>query len=114
MSEHGDMPTFGLQVEKLFSVIAERRGNDPEASYTASLLAGGPTRCAKKFGEEAVEAIIAAMQGDKDAFRREAADVVFHFAALVAALDLTLDDIAAVLAEREGVSGHTEKAGRGR
>jgi phosphoribosyl-ATP pyrophosphohydrolase len=99
---------------RLAATIAARRGADPAGSHTAALLARGPAKCAEKFGEEAVEAIIAAAQGDRAALTAEAADVIYHLMVMLAAQDLSLADVAAELARREGVSGVAEKASRGR
>ena len=100
-------------LDRLAATIAARKGADPESSWTASLLAKGPEKCAEKFGEEAVEAIIEAVKGDRAKLTSEAADVLFHLAVMLAARDLTLADVAAELARREGQSGIAEKASRG-
>ena len=100
-------------LERLAATIAERKGADPETSWTAKLLSKGPEKCAEKFGEEAVEAIIEAVKGDRAKLTSEAADVVFHLAVMLAARDLTLADVAEELARREGQSGIAEKATRG-
>ncbi|MEL6506948.1 MAG: phosphoribosyl-ATP diphosphatase [Pseudomonadota bacterium] len=97
---------------RLAATIAARRGDDPQTSYTAALLARGTDHCARKFGEEAVETIIAGTQTDKDALCREAADTLYHLLVLLAAHDLSLSDVTEILANREGISGHVEKAGR--
>ncbi|HKU63711.1 MAG TPA: phosphoribosyl-ATP diphosphatase [Rhizomicrobium sp.] len=99
-------------LDKLFATIASRKGADPSQSYTAKLLAGGVEKCAKKFGEEATEAVIAAIQKDKAELAKESADVLYHLAVLWAASGLTPDDVYAVLKAREGVSGLEEKASR--
>ncbi|MHA3977584.1 phosphoribosyl-ATP diphosphatase [Halovulum sp. GXIMD14794] len=99
-------------LDQLAATIASRKGADAKASYTASLLAKGTAKCAEKFGEEAVEAIVAAAQGDRAALTSEAADVVYHLLVMLTAGDVTLDDVRAELARREGVSGHAEKATR--
>ncbi|MBD3624582.1 MAG: phosphoribosyl-ATP diphosphatase [Rhodobacteraceae bacterium] len=99
-------------LDQLAATIASRKGSDPKASYTASLLAKGTGKCAEKFGEEAVEAIVAAARGDRAALTSEAADVVYHLLVMLTAGDVTLDDVRAELARREGVSGHAEKAAR--
>jgi len=104
---------LGAVLDELFATIEARRGADPKSSYTASLLAAGPARCAKKFGEEAVEAVIAAVEGDKAALTEEAADTLYHLLVLLAAKGVTPDDVAGALARRKGVSGHDEKASRG-
>ena len=98
---------------RLDATIAARKGADPETSWTAKLLSKGPEKCAEKFGEEAVEAIIEAVKGDRAKLTSEAADVVFHLAVMLAARDLTLADVAEELARREGQSGIAEKATRG-
>ncbi|MSU89721.1 phosphoribosyl-ATP diphosphatase [Rhodobacteraceae bacterium 2CG4] len=99
-------------LDQLAATIATRRDADPQASYTASLLAKGPAKCAEKFGEEAVEAIVAAARGDRAALTSEAADVLYHLLVLLTAGGVTLDEVRAELARREGVSGHAEKAAR--
>ena len=100
-------------LERLAAVVASRRGADPDSSWTAKLLARGPEKCAEKFGEEAVEAIIAAVKDDRAALVGEAADVVYHLLVMLAARDVSLDDVLAELERREGVSGLVEKAARG-
>ena len=97
---------------QLFATIAARKGADPSQSYTAKLLAGGVEKCAKKFGEEATEAVIAAIQKDKTELAKESADVLYHLAVLWAVSGLTPDDVYAVLKAREGTSGLDEKASR--
>lgn len=98
---------------RLAATIAARKTADPDSSWTAKLLASGPEKCAEKFGEEAVEAIIEAVKGDRDRLTAEAADVIFHLLVMLAARDVTLADVAAELTRREGVSGIAEKAARG-
>ena len=97
---------------RLFATIEARAGGDPAASHTAGLLAKGAAKCAEKFGEEAVEAIVEAVQGDRDRLVSEAADVLYHLLVMCAARDVTLADIEAELGRREGRSGLEEKAGR--
>ena len=99
-------------LDRLFATIASRKGADPSQSYTAKLLAGGVEKCAKKFGEEATEAVIAAIQKDKTELAKESADVLYHLAVLWAVSGLTPDDVYAVLKTREGTSGLEEKASR--
>jgi phosphoribosyl-ATP pyrophosphohydrolase len=101
-----------IGLDKLFATIASRKGADPSQSYTAKLLAGGVEKCAKKFGEEATEAVIAAIQKDKTELAKESADVLYHLVVLWAASGLTPDDVYAVLQAREGQSGLEEKASR--
>lgn len=99
-------------IDKLFDTIAARKGADPSQSYTAKLLAAGVEKCAKKFGEEATEAVIAAIQKDKTELAKESADVLYHLAVLWAASGITPEDVYAVLKSREGQSGLEEKASR--
>jgi phosphoribosyl-ATP pyrophosphohydrolase len=106
------MSRFADVVARLQAVIASRQGADPASSYTARLLAGGPPLAAKKFGEEAVEAVLAAAQGDKAALAAESADVIYHWLVLLAACGVSLDEVAARLEAREGTSGLDEKASR--
>ncbi|MCV2868996.1 phosphoribosyl-ATP diphosphatase [Defluviimonas sp. WL0002] len=100
-------------LDRLATTIAARKGADPESSWTAKLLAKGPEKCAEKFGEEAVEAIIEAVKGDRARLTAEAADVLYHLLVMLAARDVTLQDVEAELARREGTSGIAEKASRG-
>lgn len=104
--------TLGSQLDTLAQRIESRRGQDPSQSYTAKLLSAGPLRCAKKFGEEAVELAIAAAAQDDDAVIAEAADTLYHMLVLLAARGVSPDAVAAELARREGQSGLEEKAAR--
>jgi phosphoribosyl-ATP pyrophosphohydrolase len=99
-------------LHRLAATVAARRGSDPGSSHTARLLAKGPGKCAQKFGEEAVEAIIEAARGNREALIRESADVLYHLLVMLAAREVTLDEVLAELTQREGVSGLAEKAGR--
>ena len=96
----------------LAATIEARRTAEPGSSYTASLLAKGPAKCAEKFGEDAVEAIIAAAKGDRENLTAEAADVLYHLLVMLAARDVTLAEVLAELERREGTSGIAEKAAR--
>lgn len=99
-------------LKRLFETIKSRKGTDAKSSYTASLFAKGPNHCARKFGEEAVETIIAGTQTDKQALINESADSIYHLMVLLAARDIDLSDVVTELERREGVSGHDEKASR--
>ncbi|WP_424985836.1 phosphoribosyl-ATP diphosphatase [Microbulbifer sp. S227A] len=99
-------------LDDLAATIAARKGADPESSWTAKLLSRGPEKCAEKFGEEAVEAIIEAVKGDRAALTSEAADVLFHLLVMLEARDVPLSDVLAELAHRQGTSGIAEKASR--
>lgn len=96
----------------LAATISARRDADLDSSWTAKLLAKGPEKCAEKFGEEAVEAIIEAVKGDRDALASEAADVLFHLLVMLESRDVPLDDVLAELKRRQGTSGIAEKAAR--
>jgi len=98
----------------LFETIRERQGGDPEASYTASLLAKGAEKCAQKLGEEAIETVIAATGHGKDQLVYESADLIYHLWVLLAASGVSPEDIYAELERRTGQSGHDEKASRTR
>ncbi len=78
------MTRFAETLERLAATIEARKGADPSSSYTAKLLAGGVERAAKKFGEEAVETVIAAAQDDKDGLAAESADLIYHWLVLLA------------------------------
>lgn len=99
-------------LDRLAATITARMGADPDSSWTAKLLAKGPEKCAEKFGEEAIEAVIEAVKGDRARLTSEAADVLYHLLVMCAARDVTLADIEAELARREGQSGIAEKAAR--
>jgi len=101
-------------LDRLFATIGARAGADPAASHTAALLARGPAGCAEKFGEEAVEAIVAAARGDARALTREAADVVYHLLVMLEASGVVWADVLAELERRAGTSGLAEKAARPR
>ncbi|WP_106744763.1 phosphoribosyl-ATP diphosphatase [Yoonia maritima] len=101
-----------MTLDDLATLIASRKGADPETSWTAKLFAKGPEKCAEKFGEEAIEAIIEAVKGDKEKLTSEAADVIYHLLVMLAARDVSLNDVVAELARRQGMSGITEKANR--
>lgn len=101
-----------MTLHDLEKTILDRKGADPESSWTAKLLSMGPEKCAEKFGEEAVEAIIEAVKNDKAALTSEAADVLYHLMVMLAARDVALDDVLTVLEKRQGTSGIAEKASR--
>ena len=97
---------------RLAATIEARKRADPESSWTAKLLSMGPEKCAEKFGEEAIEAVIEAVRGDRARLTAEAADVLYHLLVMLAARDVTLAEVEAELARREGTSGIAEKSGR--
>lgn len=97
---------------RLAQTIAQRKGADPGTSWTAQLLSKGPEKCAEKFGEEAIEAIVEAVKGDRGKLTSEAADVLYHLLVMLTSRDVSLDDVLAELERREGLSGLDEKASR--
>jgi len=99
-------------LDNLFATVVARRGSDPSKSYTAKLLSEGVERCAKKFGEEAVETVLAAAVGGKTALVSESADVLYHLMVLWAACGIDPEEVWRALAAREGRSGLEEKASR--
>lgn len=99
-------------LETLFATIESRKGADPDSSWTAKLLAKGPEKVAEKFGEEAIEAIIAAVKNDRENLVYEAGDVLYHLLVMLAARDVSLAEVLAELERREGTSGIAEKAAR--
>lgn len=92
--------------------IASRKTASPETSYTAKLLSQGVEKCAKKFGEEAVELALAAVLNDKAHTTAEAADVLYHLFVLLEATGVNTSDVMSELARRRGTSGIAEKASR--
>ena len=99
-------------LERLYAVIQSRADVDPDSSYTASLLSAGLPKIAQKFGEEAVETVIAATIGENQKTISESADLLYHLLVIWAASDITPDDVWRELAAREGISGIAEKASR--
>lgn len=101
-------------LSRLEATIAARMAADPETSYVARLNARGLPKIAQKVGEEAVEAVIAAMADDRAGLVGEAADLVFHLMVLLANRKVPLGEVLAELDRREGISGIDEKASRTR
>jgi len=99
-------------LDHLFATIHSRRGADPDQSYTAKLLARGVAQCAKKLGEEGVEAALAAVSGNSKEVVAESADLLYHLLVVWEATGVTPDDVYAELLRREGTSGVEEKAAR--
>ncbi|MBN9457741.1 MAG: phosphoribosyl-ATP diphosphatase [Bosea sp.] len=104
----------GFTLADLEARVAERAAASPEESWTAKLLAAGPERAAKKFGEEAVEAVIAAVKGDRAELIAESADVLYHLLVVLRARDVALQDVLSQLEARTARSGLAEKAARPR
>ena len=101
-----------MTLDTLYTTILARKTAHPDSSWTAQLLAKGPEKCAEKFGEEAIEAIIEAVKDDKAALTSEAADVIYHLLVMLAARDVPLSDVLAELDRRQTQSGVAEKAAR--
>jgi len=97
---------------RLAQTIAARRSAENERSYTRQLLDAGTAKCARKFGEESVETIVAALSEDANALKAEAADTLYHLLVLLEERHVALDDVLALLEERMSQSGLTEKASR--
>jgi phosphoribosyl-ATP pyrophosphohydrolase len=97
---------------RLERTIAQRRTAAPDQSYVASLTARGVPVMARKLGEEGLETVIAALSGTREELVGESADLLFHWLVLLAARDVTLDEVLAELDRREGTSGLVEKASR--
>ena len=110
--EFEGMPPFSLH--DLANIVDARAASGGEASYTRKLLDKGPEHCAKKFGEEAVETVIAGIGDDRDHLIAESADLLFHLLVLLKSRGVRLEEVEAVLAQRTGMSGLEEKAARKR
>jgi phosphoribosyl-ATP pyrophosphohydrolase len=103
---------FGAALDRLWRVILSRRGADPQTSYTARLFARGRSKIAQKLGEEAVEAVIEGVRGDREKLAGESADLLYHLFVLWADTGVSPSDVADELTRREGTSGLDEKRGR--
>jgi phosphoribosyl-ATP pyrophosphohydrolase len=99
-------------LDRLYVVIDSRKGADPDTSYTARLFSRGRQQIAKKLGEEAVEALIEGIRGDRSKLVGESADMLYHLLTLWAATGVKPQAVWSELARREGISGIAEKASR--
>jgi phosphoribosyl-ATP pyrophosphohydrolase len=106
------MNTSAQVLEELVRIIAARAGASADTSYTAQLLSRGVEHCARKVGEEAIEFVIAAVSGNRDHTRDEAADLVYHLLVALQASGVSLDAVAEELSRRQGIGGLEEKASR--
>ena len=106
------MPRF--TIHDLAAIVDARAASGGEASYTRKLLDRGAEHCAKKFGEEAVEMVIATIENNREHLIAESADVLFHLLVLLKSRGISLEDVEAALAQRTGMSGLEEKAARKR
>ena len=101
-------------LDRLYSVVESRKDADPAISHSARLLSRGRAKVAQKFGEEAVECLIEAVAGNRDALVAESADVLYHLLVLWVSAGVIPSDVWAELTRREGISGIAEKASRAR
>jgi phosphoribosyl-ATP pyrophosphohydrolase len=107
-----DVQMTRFTIHDLAATIDARAAAGGESSYTLKLLDKGPAHCAKKLGEEAVETVIAGVEGDKGALVAESADLIYHLMVLLKSRGVTLGDVEAALGQRTGMSGLEEKAAR--
>lgn len=106
------MTSFTL--DSLAEIVRARSSGEAKASYTKSLLDKGPAGTAKKFGEEAVELVIAAVEGEAKPIIGEAADVLYHLLVVLESVGVPLVDVLSELQRRTAQTGHEEKASRGK
>jgi phosphoribosyl-ATP pyrophosphohydrolase len=102
----------GFSLSDLENIVAERSKASPEQSWTAKLVAAGQPKAAKKLGEEAIEAVMAAVTGDRDNLTYEAADVLYHLLVVLKIAEIPLENVMAELERRTAQSGLKEKASR--
>ncbi len=104
------MSSFSLS--DLEAIVAMRAKASPDESWTAKLYAGGQPKAAKKLGEEAIEAVMAAVTNDRENLTYEAADVIYHLLVVLGIAGIPISDVMAELERRTGQSGLKEKASR--
>jgi phosphoribosyl-ATP pyrophosphohydrolase len=107
-----DVASDAVVLDRLFAVVESRRDSDPTISHSARLLSRGLAKVAQKFGEEAVECLIEAVAGNRDALVAESADVLYHLLVLWVSSGVSPGEVWAELMRREGISGIAEKAAR--
>jgi phosphoribosyl-ATP pyrophosphohydrolase len=112
MQVHVPPETGAVVLDRLWTVVMNRRDADPTISHSARLLSRGTAKVAQKFGEEAVECLIEAVRGDRDAVIAESADVLYHLVVVWVSTGVAPEEVWAELMRREGVSGIAEKASR--
>ena len=108
------MTAMTSTLKQLAEVLEARKGESPDASYVASLYAGGSEKIGKKLGEEAIETIIASQNDDRSQVVYETADLWFHSLVMLTHHGISPDEVLAELERRSGISGHTEKLNRNR
>ena len=101
-----------FSLAELERIVAERGLSGDSGSWTAKLFAGGMDKAAKKFGEEAVETVIAAVKGDEAALVSESADLLYHWLVVLAVAGVPIVDVMAELERRTASTGIAEKAAR--
>jgi phosphoribosyl-ATP pyrophosphohydrolase len=106
------MVAMSYTLDDLCGLIAKRAFEAPDSSYTAKLLAEGPSKIAKKIGEEAVETVIAAVSGTREELISETSDLLYHVMVLLQAKGVALDEVLKELERRTQQSGLAEKAAR--
>ena len=99
-------------LERLDLTIQGKTTESPNKSHTAKLLRKGTEKCAEKFGEEAIELIVACVKKKKKEVIREAADTLYHMCVLLRSKNISIKQVLLELALREGVSGIEEKRKR--
>ena len=99
-------------LERLDSTIQKKIAESPKNSHTAKLINDGPEKCAEKFGEEAIELIVACVKKKKREIIGEAADTLYHMCVLLRSKNISIDEVLSELVSREGVSGFEEKRKR--
>ena len=99
-------------LDRLYDIVMSRRTADPAVSHSARLLSRGAAKVAQKFGEEAVECLIEAVAGNRDALIGESADVLYHLIVMWVSGGVSPDEVWEELRRREGISGIAEKAAR--
>jgi len=102
----------GFTLSDLEKIVEERSKASPEESWTAKLFAAGQPKAAKKLGEEAIEAVMAAVTGDRDNLTYEAADVLYHLLVVLKIAGIPLQNVMGELERRTAQSGLQEKASR--
>jgi phosphoribosyl-ATP pyrophosphohydrolase len=107
-----DEETPAAVLDRIWSVVVSRRAADPDVSHSARLLSRGTAKIAQKFGEEAVECLIEATRGNRDALIAESADVLYHLIVMWVDGGIRPDDVWSELHRREGLSGIAERAAR--
>ena len=96
----------------LEAIVATRATADPTQSWTAKLVAAGQDKAAKKLGEEAIEAVMAAVKNDRDNLVYESADLLYHLMVVLKIADIPLKDVMQELERRTAQTGLSEKASR--